>query len=521
MSISPNSIQNLTLTRTMNGLNNTILLTDSYKESHGPFYPEGTEKVHSYFTCRKGGAHDEIVFFGLQMLMKQLQVKITTDMVKEAKSYFELHMATFDADRWYHIVNEHDGRLPLTIWAVPEGTVCKAGDPLIVVENTDPKCFWLTNYVETLLVQVWAPTTVATNSYHMKKDLLSALRMTGKPELYQFKIHDFGCRGVSSMQTAAMLGCAHLAVGFSGTDTVPALIAAREVYESYCAGFSIRATEHSVVTAFGDEPLDELKAFENFISKVPDDAIVAYVCDSYNIYQFITNIIGHVDIKKKIISRSGTLVIRPDSGHPPTVVVDVLDTLENVFGGAGSLITTNEKGYKVLPPQVRVIQGDGIDAKMMVKILVAITQRGWSVDNITFGSGGGLLQKFNRDTLKCAFKASYIEVNGKGRNIYKSPIDAPGKNSIAGKIDTDNMVLVYDNGVVIRQKFEEIRKSNEIKDCDIPLFHEVCIKHGIDPREAQYNVWGKRKRDLGFEQTVRARALKYAKKEFKQYKVTF
>lgn len=535
MSTSPNSIiiqDNLYYPKyNMNGLNNTILLTDSYKESHGPFYPEGTTKVHSYFTCRKGGAHDEIVFFGLQMLMKQLQVKITTDMVKEAKSYFELHMAHFDEDRWNYIVKEHEGRLPLTIWAVPEGTVCKAGDPLIVVENTDPKCFWLTNYVETLLVQVWAPTTVATNSYHMKKDLLSALKMSGHPELYQFKLHDFGCRGVSSMQTAAMLGCAHMSVGFCGTDTVPALIAAREVYDSHCAGFSIRATEHSVVTAFGDSPLDELKAFENFISKVPDDAVVAYVCDSYNIYQFIEHILGQEKIWHKVMNRSGTLVIRPDSGDPPTVVVDVLDQIEKLckkrmlplpneafpdpLGNYG--IDINDKGYKVLPPQLRVIQGDGIDAKMMVKILVAITQRGWSADNITFGSGGGLLQKFNRDTLKCAFKASYIEVNGRGRDIYKAPIDAPGKNSIAGKIDTKNMSLVYESGVVIRQKFKEIQNRNQIKTCDIPLFHEVCIKHGIDPREAQYNLWGKRQRDLGYEQTVNARALKYASKEFNEY----
>jgi len=524
----------------MNGLNNPILKTDSYKESHGPFYPEGTTKVHSYFTCRKGGAHDEIVFFGLQMLLKELTVPITKEMVKEAKTYFEVHMATFDEARWYHIVNAHDGRLPLTIWAVPEGTVCKAGDPLIVVENTDPKCFWLTNYVETLLVQVWAPTTVATNSYHMKKDLLSALKMTGTVDSWQHRLHDFGCRGVSSMQSAAMLGCAHLAVGFSGTDTVPALVAAREVYDSYCAGFSIRATEHSVVTAFGDSPLDELKAFENYLKSVPDNAIVAYVCDSYNIYQFIEGILGHPDIMFKVMHREGTLVIRPDSGDPPTVVVDVLEKLETVFKNAGDImansgrigrkegrercaITINEHGYKVLPKQVRLIQGDGIDAKMMVKILVAITQRGWSADNISFGSGGGLLQKFNRDTLKCAFKASYIEVNGKGRDIYKTPIDAPGKNSRKGKIPLGNMTLVYDNGVMKSfQKFNDIRKRNHLTWAYIPQFHDVCIKHGIDARIAQAPVPGmKRERVIGYDKRVTSRQAKYAKKEFREYKVTF
>jgi nicotinamide phosphoribosyltransferase len=537
MNTSPNSINNQYYPKkNMNGLNNPILKTDSYKESHGPFYPPGTTKVHSYFTCRKGGAHDEIVFFGLQMLLKELTVPITKEMVKEAKTYFEVHMATFDSERWYHIVNEHDGRLPLTIWAVPEGTVCKAGDPLIVVENTDPKCFWLTNYVETLLVQVWAPTTVATNSYHMKKDLMSALKMTGSVDSWQHRLHDFGCRGVSSMQSAAMLGCAHLAVGFSGTDTVPALVAAREVYDEHCAGFSIRATEHSVVTAFGDSPLDELKAFGNYLSKVPDDAIVAYVCDSYNIYQFIQNIIGHVDIKKKILSRSGCLVIRPDSGDPPSVVVDVLEALETLFPteypnqGLGwphvhTGTTINEHGYKVLPPQLRVIQGDGIDAKMMVKILVAITQRGWSADNIAFGSGGGLLQKFNRDTLKCAFKASYIEVNGVGRDIYKTPIDAPGKNSRKGKIPLGSMALVYDNGVTICQKFDDIRKRNHLTWAYIPQFHDVCIKHGIDPRIAQAEVLPynhpQRNRPFGYSKRVASRAVKYAEKEFREYKVTF
>jgi len=506
----------------MNGLNNLILKTDSYKESHGPFYPEGTTKVHSYFTCRKGGAHDEIVFFGLQMLLKEMNVPITYDMVKEAKSYFELHMSTFDEARWHHIVDKHGGRLPLTIWAVPEGTVCKAGDPLIVVENTDPECFWLTNYVETLLVQVWGPTTVATNSYHMKKDLLSALKMTGSVDSWQHRLHDFGCRGVSSMQSAAMLGCAHLAVGFSGTDTIPALVAAREVYDNYCAAFSIRATEHSVVTAFGDTPLDELKAFENYLKSVPDDSIVAYVCDSYNIYQFIRYIIGHPTIFKRLMAREGCLVIRPDSGDPPTVVVDVLETIHHVIKIRNYPMPYNDKGYKVLPKQLRVIQGDGIDAKMMVKVLVAVTQKGWSADNIAFGSGGGLLQKFNRDTLKCAFKASYIEVNGHGRNIYKTPIDAPGKNSIAGKIDTlKTMGLVFDQGVIVRQKFDKIRRRNALKDADIPHFFEVCAKHGIDPNVHQYVSPNMKNRPLGYAERVYARDHQYGSKEFKDYKVTF
>ena len=162
---------------------------------------------------------------------------------------------------------------------------------------------------------------------------------------------------------------------------------------------------------------------------------------------------------------------------------------------------------------------------MMVKILVAITQRGWSADNIAFGSGGGLLQKFNRDTLKCAFKASYIEVNGVGRDIYKTPIDAPGKNSRKGKIPLGSMALVYDNGVTICQKFDDIRKRNHLTWAYIPQFHDVCIKHGIDPRIAQAEVLPynhpQRNRPFGYSKRVASRAVKYAEKEFREYKVTF
>lgn len=233
------------------------------------------------------------------------------------------------------------------------------------------------------------------------------------------------------------------------------------------------------------------------------------------------------------MNRSGCLVIRPDSGHPPTVVCDVLEHIERVCNkrmlpfpneahpdpNIKYDIEINEHGYKVLPKQLRLIQGDGIDAKMMVKILVAMIQKGWSADNISFGSGGGLLQKFNRDTLKCAFKASYVEVNGKGRDIYKAPIDAPGKNSIAGKIDTDNMTLVYDNGVLIRQKLNDIRKRNHLKETDIPQFHDVCAKHGIDAHYLELGT--ERKRPMGYSERVASRAQKYACKEFNEYKLTY
>ena len=501
-------------------MNNPILLTDSYKASHAKQYIQstsersGTTKIHSYFTCRKSKDFNEIVFFGIKPILRKLRTPITHEMIDEAKSYFEDHMHFFNEEGWRHIVSQCNGHLPLNIWHVPEGTICKIGEPLIVVENTNPKCFWLTNYVETLLVQVWAPITVATNSYHLKKDISSALEMTGNILKVDYKMHDFGVRGVSSMETAAITGAAHL-TQFWGTDNVPSLVLTRNVYNVNMAGFSIPATEHSTVTAWGDEPLDELKMFEHLL-KIYDDKMFACVCDSYNIYQFIINILGHKSIKTKILKRLAPVVIRPDSGDPPTVVIDVLNALGNVFG-----TETNDKGYKELPRVVRVIQGDGIDAKMCTKIMLAMVQKGWSINNIGFGSGGGLLQKFNRDTLGCAFKACAVELDGEWKDIYKSPIDAPNKHSKKGRCDTTGMTLGYSNEHGNTSEccdtWHEIKSRCVIK--TIPSFMDTCKRHGFDTDEQQVNV--ARKRKLGYCQKVNKRLKKFQSKEFREYKVNF
>ena len=511
-------------------MNNPILLTDSYKASHAKQYIQctakraGTTTIHSYFSCRKSKDFNEVVFFGIKPILQKLKTIITNEMIEEARSYFEEHMHYFDDEGWKHIVDHCEGKLPLNIWHVPEGSICKIGEPLIVVENTDPKCFWLTNYVETLLVQVWAPITVATNSYHLKKDILSALEMTGNVINIDYKMHDFGVRGVSSMETAAITGTAHL-TQFWGTDNVPALVLTRSVYDENMAGFSIPATEHSTVTAWGDEPLDELKMFANLL-KIYEDKMFACVCDSYNIYQFIINILGHKSIKTKILSRLAPVVIRPDSGDPPTVVIDVLNALESVFGSE-----LNEKGYRELPRVVRVIQGDGIDAKMCTKVMLAMVQKGWSINNIGFGSGGGLLQKFNRDTLGCAFKASAVELDGEWKDIYKSPIDAPNKKSLKGRCDTTKMVLGYtwDHLNVTKVTWAEIKERCALQYDKAPSFLETCKRHGFDTDKQiiappRYDGAGRpmiRKRPLGYCQKVNRRLKKFRSKEFREYKVEF
>ena len=409
-------------------MNNTsiVFLTDSYRFSHHKQYPSKTEHVYSYFESR-GGKFDETTFFGLQYLLKKyLSTPITQEEINLAEDLVNIHIGPdiFNKKGWEYILDKHKGYLPLEIKAVSEGTTVPVKNVLMTIVNTDPACYWLTNYLETLLVQTWYPTTVCSQSREMKKIISKYSKKTSEDQFIDFKLHDFGFRGSTSVESSALGGAAHL-VNFMGTDTFSALMLLREHYDAPMAGFSLPAAEHSTITSWGKE--NEVKAFENMLDKFPD-GLVAVVSDSFDIYNACENLWG-TELKEKIENRNGTLVVRPDSGPPPEVVANVLNILGEKFG-----YTTNSKGYKTLPPYIRVIQGDGIDINMLDLILENMERCGWSTENTAFGSGGGLLQKVDRDTCKFAFKCSEIIVNGESRDVWKDPITDPGKRSKRGRL---------------------------------------------------------------------------------------
>lgn len=407
---------------------NLLLMTDSYKVTHWRQYPAGTTHVFSFLESR-GGKFPAATFFGLQYLLKRYLTGpvVTEEGIVEAREMFTAHFGNadlFNEAGWRHILNVHGGFLPVRICAVPEGTTVTNHNVLMTVENTDPEVPWLTNYLETLLCQVWYPTTVCTQSRAMRQLIHNALVQTGDPAGVAFKLHDFGFRGSTSVESAGIGGAAHL-VNFQGTDTMAALLVAREYYGEPMAGFSIPAAEHSTITSWGKE--HEADAFANMLTAFPK-GLVAVVSDSFDIFHACEKLWGET-LRNHVMERDGVLVVRPDSGDPPTVVVRVLDLLGRKFGH-----TVNTKGYKVLNPKVRVIQGDGIDYAMVDMVLTALAENGWSADNIAFGSGGGLLQNLNRDTLQFAFKCSAICIGGEWRDVYKAPMTDAGKRSKAGRL---------------------------------------------------------------------------------------
>jgi nicotinamide phosphoribosyltransferase len=464
----------------------TLLNADSYKASHWLQYPPGTDATFFYLESR-GGVYERTLFFGLQSILKEyLAQPVTAAMVDAAKAFFAAHGEPFNEAGWRHIVDAHGGRLPLRIRAVAEGTVVPTHQALLTIESTDPACFWLPSYIETLLMRVWYPITVATVSWHVKQAIREFLDKTSDHAAAElpFKLHDFGSRGVSSAESAALGGMAHL-VNFRGTDTVLGVLAAREYYGEAMAGVSIPASEHSTITAWGRE--HELDAYRNMLRQfAKPGAVVACVSDSYDLYHAIEAMWGG-SLRDAVIESGATLVVRPDSGDPAEVVHRTLSMLNAAFGS-----TVNSKGYRVLN-HVRVIQGDGVNPDSIRLILERITHAKYSADNIAFGMGGALLQKLDRDTQKFALKCSAARIHGAWIDVFKDPATDHAKASkrgrltlarhrehgtfktvalpdaaIAGDAATlgdgwkDALQIVWENGVLVRDwTFAQIRARSE------------------------------------------------------------
>ena len=421
--------------------NNICLLTDSYKVTHHYFYPEGTEKIYSYLESRVGAEFNKTIFYGLQYIIKKYlegQV-VSQEKINQADELISTHIGEgiFNRVGWEYILDEHDGRLPIEIKAVAEGTPVDVSNVLMTVENTDKKSYWLPNYLESLLLQVWYPSTVATLSAEVRKLSNFYLEITGSvKDNLDFMLHDFGYRGATSTESSMLGGSAHL-LSFSGTDTIPALTIPQNYYnDDNVYGFSVQATEHSVMTSLGPE--GEMSQILNVIDKAKD-GVLSIVIDSYNYRNFLTKagksgselndaILGFLDAEQNKV------VFRPDSGEPVSTTIDCLNLLSEGFG-----FHLNDKGYKVFDLNIGLLWGDGLNYQKIRDILFAMKSNGWAAQNIIFGMGGGLHTSVNRDTQRNAFKCSAQLRDGVWHDIFKNPLDSSKKSK------TGRFKLIRDN----------------------------------------------------------------------------
>lgn len=458
---------------------NPILNTDAYKLTHWKEYPEGLQKLYSYAEPRKGGRFDHINFFGLQMIIHDhFLTPITTEMIDEAERIAELTFGTkdyFHRAVWEKVRNL--GYWPIKIKSLPEGIIIPTGNVVFTIESTQPWFATTLNALETVLMHVWYPTTIATNDYYIKKSLINFYQKTGTINNLSWAVNDFGARGVTSLEAAERGGAAHL-LHFRGSDNMPATLAIEQIYGKSGLAMSVWATEHSVATAYGSG-LGEFSYISEQIRKSDENTTLSIVIDSYDSYNFIDYVVGSKEIKQLIIARPGRTVFRPDSGDPIQMPLSIIEHLDIIFGH-----TMNDKGYKLLNHNVGILQGDGMNRETIISFYQTITEQGWSADNVAVGSGGGLLQEgFTRDTERFAIKAAFgIDRNGQPFNIQKHPKTDITKASKAGLLkvvdhdgvletvpsisdghDSDDMLrVIYEDGRYYPETFDIIRKRAKL-----------------------------------------------------------
>lgn len=427
------------LNRKLKVTDNIIMNTDSYKIGHWMFLEKETTYSEAYVEARIGGEFPEMVVAGFQyLIMTQFLDPITAEMVDQAERILTAHGIPFNREGWDRIVNKHNGFFPIRINAVPEGTVIPIGNVMAVVQSTDQRfnAAWAAAFIETKFLRVWYPTTIATLGREYKKIITASLEKTGNPELAtrmmtgdpivaDGKLIDFGSRGVTCKEQAMIAGV-HL-INFSGTDNLLGMGMIMDYYmedDTVVPAFSIPATEHTITIAWGKDR--EFMFYNNIVREIlPKTGICSVVIDSYNPMRAIT-MFGEI---REAIEKNGVIVFRPDSGDPVEMTEMVIKKLDEVFGS-----TVNNKGYKVLNPCVRMLQGDGVTLKTVKDILDNFEKLGYSADNINFGSGGGLTQMVNRDTMRFAMKGSHVVVDLDKRDIQKVPVSDLSKASKKGKL---------------------------------------------------------------------------------------
>lgn len=422
--------------------------TDGYKLTQWRMYPHKTKASFAYWEARPGARYSENMLSGLQYLCYRYFTGrvITPEWIdaseQDARSYIQ--DCKFNRPMWEYLLEKYGGYLPIRLRAVPEGLVIPVGNVLMTLEPTCPDTDGeimrgITGHMETVLQNLWFPSTVGTISRHVRLTIKQMMErtcdtMAGLP----FMLHDFGMRGAGSPESAAMGGAAHL-INFLGSDTLTARDIIRIFYNDgtgnpFDMSFSVNASEHSNMTSLGRE--GEKAMIEHIMDEFPT-GILSQVIDSYDVFACARDILGR-DLRDKIMNRQGVFVARPDSGDP----VSTMLKLCNIFGEKFGVIE-NSKGYKLLPPYLRVLWGDGLNEEKIYTILREMANAGWSAGNVaTFGMGGGLLHAgFDRDTQRFAFKCSAQLQDGQWVDIFKDPVDST-KSSKKGRL----MLVRHENG---------------------------------------------------------------------------
>lgn len=453
-----------------------VIQKDFYKSGHPRMFPDNTSETYNNLTPRSSRIKsiDKVVVFNIQYFLKEYLHKQwkeeffnkpKQEVIAKYKRITDNCLGK-DSVPMNHIEKLHDLQyLPLKIKALPEGSLCPIGIPVLTYRSTHPDGYFLPGLLETILsTTLWAPITVATIAKEYKRILDKYAMLTvGNTDFVKFQGHDFSMRGMSSLETATTCGAGHL-LSFVGTDTIPAIQFLEDYYdaniEQELVGCSVPATEHAVM-CMGSKK-GELETIDRLLDLYPE-GILSIVLDTWDLTKIVKPDVDGtlMKLRDKILARNGKVVIRPDSTPEGVSIWDLLygnknkqlsnrekeayypefynkglmQCLYEIFGG-----TVNNKGFIELNPKCGVIYGDGLGLHNIETIMQTSMESGFASTNLVCGFGSYGYQMISRDTFGFAIKCTYGVVNGESRNIYKDPITDDGtKRSLKG------MLAVIDN----------------------------------------------------------------------------
>lgn len=462
---------------------NIILDADCYKNDHYKMLKYGVQYLESSIVPRKPSkTATHVVATGHQYLIKTyLTQRLTKEMIDEARIEIEEQGYEFDSERWEYILDKYQGKLPLLVRAVPEGTIVPIGCPIVRIVNTDPKCAWLVSYIETMFQRgIWYATTVASIARDIKKFLQETMLSHANSTFVDYHLHNFGSRGGDSYEDDIVSGMAH-ALTFNGSDSMQTNRNIKYYYNTnkpYTS--SVIATEHSVTCSNSNAEARDDFAMAEKVVRLLEQAVIRFektgkgvpivsvVIDTYDAYRFAREYIG-TRLKNAIIElgkRGGKLVLRPDSGDPKTMPIEIIKILMDKFG-----YTVNDQGYKVLPSYIGVIQGDGIETDSIREIVANLEKNKFSLENLVFGMGGKLTHPTGgRDHFSFAQKATaqYTEDDG-WEDLFKNPITDIGKTSLKGRVTT---FKCNQSGKIFAERVELMEVNKFITDMMIDVYKD-------------------------------------------------
>lgn len=496
------------------------LITDGYKIFHPFAYRPGTTHVYSNGTARFNKHSNvpnnaAVVNFGIQMALQKLNNLWNENFFKLPKE--EVLAEYLRVTGGYlgkkisidHIAKLHDvGYLPIEVKALPEGVLVPYGVPPYTIHNTVEGLGWVTNLIETpFSAEYWPAVTSATTAfaYRERFERVPSLRAGG---MIKFMGHDFSARGLWGMFAPEQNG--HL-TSFVGTDSIVSGLAMEQYYDAQIdkelVMASVDATEHSVMCSYETE--NELQSLIHLISNVTPNGIISIVSDTWDFWQLVTEYLPQ--IKDLIMSRDGTVVIRPDSGDPveilcglgtlgsieyPTWTPDVhtgteyvkyegkcykvhyspiehyslgcevpehevkglIECLWDTFGG------TEVDGLRLLDSHIGAIYGDSITLERQDQIIERLLAKGF-VPSVVLGIGSFTYQYVTRDTHGFAIKATDIQV-GEGNHvaISKDPKTDQSKKSAKGLL-----MVTYDEKYKTYRLVADVTPEQEASE-------ENCLK---------------------------------------------